>query len=104
MGGTYQNALLLGDVSERIKALRAAGQHSLAYPGTGWGDEDLNLPSDFVLVKYITPVIEYSLFPLISSLIANKPLPENIAYETIESICNKYNCLGYGSKAEKFVG
>lgn len=31
MGGTYQNALLLGDVSERIKALRAAGQHSLAY-------------------------------------------------------------------------
>ena len=27
----YQNALMLGDVSERIRALRAAGQHSLAY-------------------------------------------------------------------------
>ena len=31
VSGMYQNALMLGDVYERIRALRAAGQHSLAY-------------------------------------------------------------------------
>ena len=31
VSGMYQNALMLGDVNERIRALRAAGQHSLAY-------------------------------------------------------------------------